>query len=290
VVQFAPGGTSDVVARVLAPKLSQSLGTTVIVENKAGAAGNIAAEYVAKSRPDGYTILVANNTIVTNPAGGKVPYDVIGDFAPIAMVGSIPIALAVHRSLPVNNVAELIAHVKKNPGRLAFSSCGSGTPQHLAGELFKRQAQLDLVHAPYKGCNPAVADGVSGMVPILFNAISNVQPHAKPGGALKVLAVTSPERSSTDKSIQTMAEAGIKNFDAQVWFGFLAPASTPRDVRQKFQDAIAAAMKAPDVREKLAGIGFDPKFVGPAPFAQLIATDLVKWSKLIREAQIQVKD
>jgi tripartite-type tricarboxylate transporter receptor subunit TctC len=290
VVQFPPGGTSDVVARVMLPRLSKELGTTLIVENKAGAAGNIGADFVAKAKPDGYTILVANNTIVTNPAAGKVPFDIIGDFAPIAMVGSIPIALAVHRSLPVASATELIALVKQNPGKYAFSSCGSGTAQHLAGEMLKRQAGLDIVHVAYKGCSPAVVDGVSGQVPILFNAISNVQAHAKPGGPLKILAVTSAERSGADKSIQTIAEAGIKNFDAQVWFGFLAPAHTPPEVMRKWEAAVATVMKDPEVREKLAAISFDVKFGDSRQFSRLIATDLVKWSKLIKDAQINVSN
>ncbi|HEX2545390.1 MAG TPA: tripartite tricarboxylate transporter substrate binding protein [Ramlibacter sp.] len=288
VVQFPPGGTSDVVARAMVPRLSKELGTTLIVENRAGAAGNIGAESVAKAKPDGYTILLANNVVVTNPAAGKVPYDVIADFAPIAMVGSIPIALAVHRSVPVNSVAELIDFIKKNPGKHAFSSCGSGTAQHLAGELLKRQAGLDIVHAPYRGCAPAVADGISGQVPILFNAISNVQAHAKEGGALKILAVASAERSSADKSIQTIAEAGIRNFDAQVWFGFMAPAQTPPEVLVKWERAIAAAMRDPEVRKQLAAISFDAKFTGSKQFAGVIASDLVKWSRLITEAQIKV--
>jgi tripartite-type tricarboxylate transporter receptor subunit TctC len=288
VVQFPPGGTSDVVARVMLPKLSKELGTALIVENKAGAAGNIGADFVAKAKPDGYTILVANNTIVTNPAAGKVPFDVIGDFAPIAMVGSIPIALAVHRTVPVTNATELIALLKQNPGKFAFSSCGSGTAQHLAGEMFKRQAGLDIVHVAYKGCSPAVVDGVSGQVPILFNAISNVQAHSKAGGPLRILAVTSAERSAADKSVQTIAEAGIKNFDAQVWFGFLAPAQTPPDVMRRWETAVAMVLKDPEVREKLAAISFDVKFTESKAFSRVIATDLVKWSKLIRDAQISV--
>lgn len=290
VVQFPPGGTSDVVARIMLPRLSRELGTTLIVENRAGAAGNIGADFVAKAKPDGYTMLLANNTVVTNPSAGNVPFDIIGDFAPIAMVGSIPIALAVHRSMPVSNVTELIGFLKQNPGKYAFSSCGSGTPQHLAGELLKRQAGVDMVHVAYKGCNPALVDGISGQVPILFNAISNVQAHGKPGGPLKILAVASAERSAADKSIQTIAEAGIKNFDAQVWFGFLAPAQTPPHVMRKWEAAVAAAMKDPEVREKLAGISFDAKFTDARQFSRVIATDLVKWSKLIKDAQINVSN
>jgi tripartite-type tricarboxylate transporter receptor subunit TctC len=288
VVQFPPGGTSDVLARVMLPKLSQHLGATLIVDNKAGAAGNIGAEFVARAKPDGYTMLMANNVIVTNPAAGKVPYDVISDFTPIALVGSIPIALAVHRSVPVSNTAELIDLVKKNPGKYAFSSCGSGTAQHLAGELFKRQAGLDVVHAPYKGCAPAIVDGVSGQVPILFNAISNVQPHAQAGGPLKILAVASAQRSTVDKSIQTIAEAGIRDFDAQVWFGVLAPANTPRAITQKWEAAITATLKDPEVRSKLTAIAFDVKLADSAQFSRLIASDLVKWTKLITDAKISV--
>jgi tripartite-type tricarboxylate transporter receptor subunit TctC len=283
--QFPAGGTSDVLARLVAPKLSEMLGQPVIVENRAGAAGNIGAEYVAKSPPDGYTILVGNNTIVTNPATQKTSFNVEKDFAPIAIVGATPIALAVHTSLPVANVQELIALIKKNPGKYAYSSCGNGTAQHLAGELFKQRAGIDMVHASYKGCAPAVIDGVSGHVPIMFNAMGNVQPHAKTG-RLKILAVASSAKSANEPGLPTIAEAGVKDFDAEVWFGFLAPAGTPRPVVMKLNDAFNKIIQMPDVVEKLNTLPFSTRTSTPEEFSKIIKSDLALWSKLVKDAKI----
>ncbi|MES2534655.1 MAG: tripartite tricarboxylate transporter substrate binding protein [Pseudomonadota bacterium] len=283
--QFPAGGTSDVVARLVATKLAEMLGQPVIVENRAGAAGNIGAEYVAKSPPDGYTILAGNNVIVTNPAMQKTPFNVEKDFAPIAIVGATPIALAVHTSLPVANVQELIALIKKSPGKFAYSSCGNGTAQHLAGELFKQKAGIDMVHAGYKGCAPAVIDGVSGHVPIMFNAMGNVQPHAK-AGKLKILAVASSTKSANDPNMPTIAEAGVKDFDAEVWFGFLAPAGTPRAVVMKLNEAINKIIKMPDVVQKLNTLPVHTRTSTPEEFSKIIKSDLALWSKLVKDAKI----
>jgi len=287
VSQFPPGGGTDIVARLVSPKLSELLGQQVIVENKVGAAGNIGADYVAKSPPDGYTILVANNTIVTNPALQKTPFDVTKDFAPIAVVGATPVALAVHPSLPASSVKELIALAKKEPGKLSYSSCGNGTAMHLAGELLKQVAGIDIVHVAYKGCGPAIADGIGGQVPILFNTLTNVSAQAK-GGKLKVLGVASGSRSQADQDIPTIAEAGgFADFDADIWFGFLAPAKTPRDIVMKLNGALNKVMQDPTVQEKMNQQLFSYRTSSPEDFSKIIASDLAKWSKLVKEAKIQ---
>jgi len=285
---FAAGGTSDLVARLIAPKLSATLGKPVIVENRAGAAGNIGASFVARAKPDGHTLLLGNNVLVTNPATQPVPYDAERDFAPIALLGAIPIALAVHPSIPANTVADLVKIVKASPSKtFGYSSCGAGTAQHLAGEMLKNQANIPLVHIAYKGCSLAVVDGISGQVPIMFNAISNLMPYAQ-SGQLKILAVASSARFSGDQRVQTMAEAGFKNFDAEVWFGLLAPAGTPPDVVARLQTAVTDAMNAPDVKAKLDSLYFETRVRDGAFFKTYLVDDLNKWKAVVKEAKIEV--
>lgn len=285
---FAAGGTSDLVARLIAPKLSATFGKPVIVENRAGAAGNIGASYVARAKADGHTLLLGNNVLVTNPATQPVPYDAEKDFAPIALLGAIPIALAVHPSIQANTVADLVRIVKASPSKtFGYSSCGAGTAQHLAGEMLKNQADIPLVHIAYKGCSLAVVDGISGQVPIMFNAISNLMPYAQ-SGQLKILAVASSARFSGDKRVQTMAEAGFKNFDAEVWFGLLAPAGTPPDVVARLQTAVTDAMNAPDVKAKLDSLYFETRVRDGAFFKTYLVDDLNRWKAVVKEAKIEV--
>ncbi len=287
VSQFPPGGGTDIIARQLAPKLAEAFGQQFIVENRAGAAGNIAAEFVAKSPPDGYVILVANNTLVIQAAmPQKLPFDVVRDFAPIAVVASTPVALAVHPSMPVKSVKDLIALAKAQPGKIAYSSCGTGTAMHLAGELFKQLAKVDITHVPYKGCGPAIVDGIAGHVPVLFNTITNTTPQAK-GGRLRILAVASGSRSPVDASIPTIAEAGLKGFDADIWIGFMAPAGTPRDVVNRLNAEFNRIVKAPDVSEKMKAQLFDLRSSTPESFAELIKSDIAKWGKVVRDAGIK---
>lgn len=286
VTQFPPGGGSDIIARLFAPKLAELLGQPWIVENKVGASGNVGADYVAKSPPDGYTILVANNTIVTNPALEKTPFDVTRDFLPIAVIGATAIALAVHPSVPAKSVNELIAMAKKEPGKHAYSSCGNGTAMHLAGELFKQAAAIDMTHIAYKGCGPAIADGLGAQVPILFNTITNLTPQAK-GGKLRILAIASATRSPVDENIPTIAEAGLTNFDADIWFGFLAPAKTPRDIIRTLNNSLNKVISMPDIQEKMKQQLFSYRTSTPEEFARIIQSDLAKWSKLVKESKIR---
>lgn len=284
---FPPGGGSDVVARILAPKLLEATGQQFVVENRTGAAGNVGADYVAKSPPDGYTLLVANNTVVTNPAVAKSPFDVVKDFTPVALVGSTAVALAVHPAFPARSVDELVKLARESPGKYSYSSCGNGTAMHLAGELFKQLAKVDIVHIAYRGCGPAIVDGVGGQVPILFNTITNTAPQAK-GGKLRILALASPTRSPVDKALPVIAEsAGFEGFDADIWFGILAPAGTPPDAVQKLNAEIGRALGSQDVQDRLAAQLFAIQTATPAAFGDLIKRDLARWSKLVKEAGIK---
>lgn len=284
---FPPGGGSDVVGRILAPKLAEAMGQQFLVENRTGAAGNVGAAFVATSAPDGYTLLVANNTVVTNPAVAKAPFDVVKDFAPVGLIGSTAIALAVHPSFPARSVDELVKAARENPGKYSYSSCGNGTAMHLAGELFKLLAKVDIVHVAYRGCGPAIADGIGGQVPVLFNTITNTTPQAK-GGKLRILALASPTRSPVDRAIPVIAEsAGFEGFDADIWFGILAPAGTPREVVLKLNAELNKALGSSDVRQRLEAQLFAVQTSSPEQLGELIRRDLQRWSKLVKEAGIK---
>jgi tripartite-type tricarboxylate transporter receptor subunit TctC len=285
--QFPPGGGTDLIARNLIPELSKTFGQQFILEHKPGAAGNIAADHVAKSAPDGYAILIANNTLVIQAAmPQKLGFDVARDFAPVGVVASTPVALAVHPSQPVKSVTDLINLARAQPGKLAYSSCGNGTAMHLAGELFKQLAKVDITHVPYKGCGPAVVDGISGQVPILFNTITNTNPQAK-AGRLRIVAVASGTRSPIDKSLPTIAEAGLSGFDADIWFGFIAPAGTPRDLVGRLNAELNRIVRLPDVAERLSAQLFDIRTGTPEQFAELMRADIAKWSKVVRDGNIK---
>lgn len=285
--QFPPGGGTDLIARNLIPRLSEAFGQSFILEHKPGAAGNIAAEFVAKSPPDGYVILIANNTIVIQAAmHTKLPFDVVKDFTPIGIVASTAVALAVHPERPIKSVEDLIALAKAQPGKLAYSSCGSGTAMHLAGELFKQLAKVDITHIPYKGCGPAIVDGISGQVPILFNTITNTAPQAK-AGRLRVIAIASATRSPVDRNLPTIAEAGLKDFDADIWFGFMGPAGMPRELVARLNSELNTMLKLPDIAERLAGQLFDVRTGTPERFGALLKADIEKWSKVIKDGDIK---
>jgi tripartite-type tricarboxylate transporter receptor subunit TctC len=285
--QFPPGGGTDLIARNLIPELSKVFGQNFILEHKPGAAGNIAADHVAKSAPDGYTILIANNTIVIQAAMPQtLAFDVERDFTPIGVVAATPVALAVHPSQPVKTVADLITLARTQPGKVAYSSCGTGTAMHLAGELFKQLAKVDMIHVPYKGCGPAIIDGISGQVPILFNTITNTTPQAK-GGRLRIVAIASATRSPVDKDLPTIAEAGLSGFDADIWFGFMGPAALPREIIGKLNAELNRIIKLPDVSARLTDQLFDVRGGTPEQFGALIKSDIAKWRKVVRDGNIK---
>ncbi len=285
--QFPPGGGTDLLIQTIRSELTKSLGQPVIVEHKAGAAGNIAAEYVTKAAPDGYTILIVNNTISINAAmPQKLAYDLTRDLLPVAVVVATPVVLAVHPSVAAASVSELVALVRSQPGKHSYSSCANGSAMHLAGELFNQMAKTDMAHIPYRGCGPAIIDGLGGQVPILFNTLSNTMPQAR-AGKLRVLGLASSTRSPADAALPTIAEGGLPGFDADIWFGFMVPAGTPREIVNRLNADLNRVVSLPEVRARLQALFFSVRTSTPEEFAALIKSDIAKWGKLIRDANIK---
>ena len=290
VVPFPAGGTTDILARAVAAKLSETTGQPAVVDNRPGAGGNIGAELVAKSAPDGYTFLMGTvGTHAINPGlYAKMPYDHVKDFAPVILVAGVPNVLVVNPALPVNSVQELIAYIKANPGKVNFASSGSGTSIHLSGELFKTMTGLQMTHVPYKGSAPALQDLVGGQVQIMFDNLPSSLALIK-GGKLKALAVTSAERSSALPDVPTVAEAGLPGFEASSWFGLLAPAGTPKEAIAKINGEVAKWLATPEAKEKLASQGaIAASGLTPEDFQKHIASETTKWAKVVKESGAKV--
>lgn len=289
VVPFVPGGGTDLVARILAQKLGESLGANFIVENRAGAGGIIGTEIVAKSRPDGYTLGVVSASHGINPSvHKKLPYDSIRDFSPVTMLMSGPVLLVVHPSVPARTVKDLIALAKGMPGSLTFPSAGYGTPPHLAGELFKMMAGLDMVHVPYKGNGPAYIDLMAGYVSVMFPSIATAIGHVRTG-KLRALAITSKARSRIAPELPTIAESGLPGYEVGSWYGLLAPAETPAPVVRKLQQEIAKVFQLPEVREKLLAQGVDPVANTPEEFAAMLPAEIAKWAKVVKASGMRIE-
>ena len=287
VVPFSAGGGVDTLARVVASKLNAAWNVPVIVENRPGAGGNIGTEFVAKSPPDGYTLLMTPNSHAYNASlYSKPPYDPVKDFAPITLVATSPFLLVVHPSLPVKSVNELIALAKSRPKELSFSSGGLGGGSHLAGELFNSMAKIDIVHVPYKGIAPAIADLLGGHVSLCFSVVPAAYPHIQTR-RLRALAVSTAARSALFPELPTISEAGLKGFEAFSWYATLVPAGTPRAVISKLNDEIAKSLHAQDVKAKLAGLGLEVKTSSPEEFEQFMIKDWKVWDKVIRSLGIQ---
>lgn len=282
VVGVPAGGTTDVVARLVGQKLGEQLGQQVVIENRGGAGGNIGAELVAKAPPDGYTLFLATiGTMTINPSlYSKMPFDTLRDFAAISQLTSMPQLLVVHPSVPVKTVKELIAYAKSRPGQLNFASGGAGTAIHLAGELFKTMAGVDMVHIAYKGSAPAMTDLIGGQVSLMFDQILTSLPHAQ-GGKLRALAVTTEKRSPAAPQIPTIAEAALPGYAVTTWHGLLAPAGTPRDVVNRLSGEAARALQSPDIRDRFASQGVDPVSSTPEAFAAMMKAELEKWRRVI---------
>jgi tripartite-type tricarboxylate transporter receptor subunit TctC len=286
IVPNPPGGASDITARVLAEKLSQRWGQPVVVENKPGAGAIIGTDFVAKAPPDGYTILLVPSSHAFNVnLYKKLPYDSVKDFAALTQTAWTPLVLVVNPSLPVKSVKELIAYAKANPGKLTYASSGSGTSLHLAAEMFKDMAGVDIVHVPYKGSTAAHPDVLSGQVSMIVDTIPAVLPHIK-SGKLRPLAVTGTKRSALMPDLPTMAEAGLPGYAASSWGGVLAPAGTPKATIDKLNAEMVAVLKLPEVQERLTGVGLEPASSTPAEFEAFIKAEIAKWSKIIKEAGI----
>jgi tripartite-type tricarboxylate transporter receptor subunit TctC len=266
-------------------KLSEAWGQPVVIDNRPGAAGIIGTEAVAKAAPDGYTLLMgAISTHAINPSLYKtLSYDPVKDFMPVTLVATAPLLVVVHPSLPVNSTRELIALAKSKPGQLFFASAGSGNSTHLAGELFKTMANVDLVHVPYKGATPAETDLMGGQVSLMFSSILSALPHAK-AGKMKALAVTSARRSSIAPELPTVAESGVPGYDVNPWYGLFAPAGTPRAIVDRINRDVARILAQPDVRQRFATLGAEPAGNTPEQFAAFVNAEIAKWSKVVADS------
>jgi len=286
VVPFGPGGGGDTVARVLSQKLGPALSTPVVVENRPGAGGTLGTDIVAKAPPDGYTILLGNvgPLAIAGSLYKSLPYDPVGDFAPISLVVTYPNVLVVHPSVPARNVKELIVLARAHPGDLMFASAGNGSSTHLAGELLKSMAKVQMRHVPYKTAAQAVTDVIAGHVNMYFSSVVGALPHTN-SGKLRALAVTSTQRSDMMPSVPTIAESGFPSYEAVNWLGVLAPKGTPKPLVDRLYGVISAALKQPDVQARLAEEGTIPVGNSPEAFAAYISAEIRKWSAVVRESK-----
>jgi len=285
---YPPGGANDILARIIGQKLGESLGQQIVIENRGGATGNIGAEYVAKAAPDGYTILMgqASNLTINVSLMSKMPYDPVKDLAPVTLVATTPNLLVVHPSLRVRTVKDLVALAKAKPGSVNYASSGSGSAGHLAGELFKRVAHIDMVHIPYKGAAPALTDVVAGQAQLYFTSPISATPFVK-GGRLRMVAVTSLKRSPSLPDIPTVAESGYPDFDVVSWWGILTPAGVPKEIIAKLHTEIVKVLALPEIKTKFADQGADVASDTPEHFAAYIKTEIAKWAKLIKELGVK---
>jgi tripartite-type tricarboxylate transporter receptor subunit TctC len=288
-VPYAPGGPTDILARLLAQKLSDQLGNPFFVENIVGAGGNIGMARGAKAAPDGHALIIVPPNIVVNPAlYGTVPYDPFRDFDPVTIAVTSTIALAVHPSLAVNSVKDLVALIKANPTKYGFASPGNGTPPHLVGEHFRQSLGLDLAHIPFNGAGPAVASTVGGHTPILFCSVPPLAPQVREG-RLRALAITSNARSQALPNVPTMAEAGYPDITGEGWFAFIVPAGTPKEITMTLQREIVKAIAQPDIKERAAALGFEPVGSTPDEAAAQFRSESARWTKVIRAAGLKAE-
>jgi tripartite-type tricarboxylate transporter receptor subunit TctC len=285
IVPYPPGGTSDILARALAPGLEAAFGQPFVVENKAGATGNLGADFVAKSAPDGYTLLLADiGSLAISPSVfAALPFDPVKDFAPVAMVAYSPHILAVHPSVPASNVKELIAYAKANPGKLDFAVSGIGGANHLAGIDFAQRAGIKWAYIPYKGGSQAIADLMGGQAQVMFNGMLATYPPVKEG-RLKALAISSAKRFSAAPDLPTVAESGVPGFETGSWQGIVAPARTPADVVNKLHAAVMSILATPAMKDRLDKAGAEVRPMTPAQFGDFIASEKARWAKVVRES------
>ena len=282
IAPFAPGGGTDILARLFGQEMSETLGQPVIVDNRGGAGGTIGTDIAAKAPPDGYTLILVSGSHAINPGlYRKLPYDSVNDFAPITQIAASPGILVVNPSLPVKSVKDLIALARAKPGQINYASAGSGTPPHLAGELFKVMAKIDMVHVPYKGNAPAFTDVIGGQVSLIFPTMPSAMPFIK-SGRLRPVAVTSARRSPAAPEIPTIAESGLPGYEAISWYGVLAPARTPPQIVARLHEVLVSAIRAPDMQEKLAAQGLELVGNTPQQFSAVIRSEIAKWAKVVK--------
>lgn len=289
-VGFPPGGGNDALMRVIAPKLSDALGQQLVIDNRAGAGGNIAAEVTAKSAPDGYTLMMGFSTILTtNPSLYRnVGFDPIRDFAPITQLATAQYVLVLHPSLPVKTLGEFVAHAKSRPGNLNYASSGIGTPLHLAGELFKRQAGIDMVHIAYKGGGPASTALLGGEAQLMFGSVPASMPHVKTG-RLRAVAVTGLKRSMLAPELPTIDESGFPGFNVTAWGSLMAPAGTPRSIIRRLNEEAVRVVRMPEMRRPINNTGYEPTGTTPEQLAGFIRTESAVWAKVIKDANIRAE-
>ena len=290
VVPFPAGGATDIVGRLIAQKLSESWGQQVIVDNRGGAGGTIGSDIAAKSAPDGYTMLVGTSSThaIAPSLYSKLPYDPVRDFAPVTLVASATILLAVHPSVPAKNVRDLIALAKRKPNALSFASSGNGGISHLIGEHFKSVGGIQMLHVPYKGDTPALVDLVGGQVHLMFGTAVSFLPYVK-AGRLNALAVTNPKRSPIAPDVPTVAESGLPGFEALQWFGIFVPAGTSKEIVARLNGEIVKIVRLPDIRERMTSLGADVVGSTPEQFAAFQKADTTKWGRVIKESGAKIE-
>ncbi len=286
-IPFAAAGSNDVVARILAHKLTERWKQQVVADNRAGANGIIGIDMVAKAPADGYTLLIASTTYTMNPSLYKLPFDPVKDLAPVSLIAEGPLMLCSHPGFAPRNVAELIALARSKPGQLQYASSGAGGIAHLAGVLFERTAGVTLLHIPYKGSGAGVIDAVSGQVPLIFSSVSPVLPFVK-NGRLRVLGMGGLKRSSFLPETPTIAEAGVPGYESNMWWGIMAPGRTPKATIQRLNRDIRQAIDARDVQERFANLGMEIRVSAPEEFSKIVASDIGKWSAIIKDAKLDV--
>jgi tripartite-type tricarboxylate transporter receptor subunit TctC len=290
VVPFTPGGSTDITARLVSNRLQEVWGQSVVVENKPGAGGNIAADMVAHSDPDGYTIFISGPGLATNQfLYPSLTYDPVGDFAPVTMLITQPNLMCVPNSSPAKSVQEFIAYCHANKGKVTFASSGNGTTLHLSGELFKRLAKVEMIHIPYRGGAPAINDLIPGRVDVIFDNMPSIISHVR-SGSLRGLAVTTKERVAVVSDIPTIAESGVPGFDVFSWFGFFVPAKTPPDIVARINADTNAALAYPSVKSRFEDLGANPKGSTPGELAAFLKSEIEKWGPVIQEAKIRVEN
>lgn len=290
IVPFAPGGGADFIARPLGQRLTESLGQPIVIDNRGGANGVIGCEAAARATPDGYTLLFGSaGPITIGPAlSPKLPYDAVRDFVPVALLADVPFSLIAHPSVPVKSVKELIGFARSNPGKLTYGSSGTGGAPHLAGELFKNMAKVDMVHVPYRGVGPALSELLGGQIGLLFVSINVVQQHVR-AGRLNALATTGDRRSPIAPDLPTMAESGLPGFKAGTWYGVLAPTGTPRAIVMRLNAEMNRILALPEMKERLIAQGADPSGNTPEQFAAFMKAERQKWDRVVKTGRIKLE-
>jgi tripartite-type tricarboxylate transporter receptor subunit TctC len=287
IVPYSPGGGADNAARILAPQLSAAMGQQVIIENRAGGSGSIGANAVAQAAPDGYTVLYDASSFAVNPALRKLPFDATKDLVPVSLAVTVPNILVVPPNAPYKTVAEFLDHARKDSGHLSYASYGPGSAAHLIGELLKNQANVDLLHVPYKGGAPALMDVMGGQVSSYFSNAASGMNYVK-SGKLRALAVTSSRRMEALPDVPTLAESGFKNFEVLEWNGFFVPKGTPKEVVARLNKAIKLAINDPGTRKRLQGLGLDPVGSSPEEFSKFLQSEMTRWAALVKSNKITV--